>query len=261
MKTIFAIITLLTIGGAAGWSYSNQSGPQNQMNAEQNRQTDQMEQTDNRSDMPAAADFVSLRPVLESLPTETLSADELSGLLYMREEEKLARDVYTTLYEAWGLQIFANIAQSEQTHTEAVRDLLEKYELADPVTDDTVGVFTDPDLQQLYDDLTARGLTSVEEALQVGALIEDLDIYDLTQEIAKTDNKDIVLVYENLTRGSRNHMRAFTSQLTARGETYTPKYLTQAEYDAIISAEQERGGGHSSGGNGGGSTGRGWGNR
>jgi len=261
MKSLITLIAALTIGGVGGWSLGNQPEPQNQMNAEQNRQANQMEQTDSRNDMPAAADFVSLRPALESLPAETLSVDERAGLLWMREEEKLARDVYTTLYEAWGLQIFVNIAQSEQTHTEAVRDLLEKYDVADPVTVDTVGIFTDPDLQQLYDDLTARGLTSIEEALQVGALIEDLDIYDLTQEIAKTDNQDIVLVYENLTRGSRNHMRAFTSQLTARGETYTPEYLTQTEYDAIVSTEQERGGGYSSGGNGSGGNGRGWGNQ
>jgi hypothetical protein len=207
-----------------------------------------------------AEDFVSLRPSLAAIPSESLSETELSGLQFMREEEKLARDVYSTLYEKWGLPIFSNIAQSEQTHTEAVRDLLEKYNQPDPVIDDTVGVFVNTDLQKLYTDLTSRGLTSVAAALQVGAQIEELDIRDLATEIAKTDNQDILFVYENLSRGSRNHLRSFISQLSSRDESYTPQYITQEEFDTIISDTQERGETNSS-------TdphprsGRGWGNR
>ena len=98
---------------------------------------------------PDPADFVSMRPALASLPSETISTEEREDLLYMREEEKLARDVYTTLYEKWNMQIFANIAQSEQTHTEAVRDLLDKYSIADPVTDDAIGVFQNETLADL----------------------------------------------------------------------------------------------------------------
>jgi hypothetical protein len=214
--------------------------------------------------MPLATDFISLRPALDTLPTESLSETELQGLRYMREEEKLARDVYSTLYDQWSLPIFANIAQSEQTHTEAVRDLLEKYQIADPVTDDSIGVFTNPDLQQLYTDLTASGATSVEEALRVGALIEDLDLFDLAQEIKNTNNQDIVLVYQNLMRGSRNHMRSFISQLDARGESYTPQHISQSEFDEIVASDKERGGGQTSrNGNtlGSGGGGRGWGNR
>jgi hypothetical protein len=33
--------------------------------------------------------------------TSPLSADEIAGLQFMREEEKLARDVYVTLYQPW----------------------------------------------------------------------------------------------------------------------------------------------------------------
>jgi len=212
------------------------------------------------NDLMVAEDFVSLRPSLAAIPSESLSETELSGLQFMREEEKLARDVYSTLYEKWGLPIFSNIAQSEQTHTEAVRDLLEKYNQPDPVIDDTVGVFVNTDLQKLYTDLTSRGLTSVAAALQVGAQIEELDIRDLATEIAKTDNQDILFVYENLSRGSRNHLRSFISQLSSRDESYTPQYITQEEFDTIISDTQERGETNSS-------TdphprsGRGWGNR
>jgi hypothetical protein len=212
------------------------------------------------SENPPAQDFVSMRPGISDLPSETLSQSETDGLLLMREEEKLARDVYQTLYEKWGLQIFANIAQSEQTHTEAVRDLLEKYNLTDPVTDDTVGVFTNETMQKLYDDLVIKGNQSETAALTVGATIEDLDINDLQKLLAETDNQDITLVYENLLRGSRNHLRAFTKQLTMRNETYAPQYISSTDYESIQSSQPETGAGQHSG-EGQGKGGRGWGGR
>lgn len=249
MKSIIALIAALTIGGLGGWSFGQ---PTATLQADRPTQTSESVTEDmskDASSMLLAEDYVSLRPSLAALPNEILSQAESDGLLYMREEEKLARDVYNHLYEVWSLPIFSNIAQSEQTHTEAVRDLLTKYDIADPVTDDTRGVFVNPELQQLYNNLTSKGEVSLTEALKVGALIEDLDINDLTQEIAKTDNQDIILVYENLSRGSRNHLRSFTSQLRSRGETYTPQYITPALYDTIVSATQERGTG-GGGGNG-----------
>lgn len=215
------------------------------------------------ADLPLPDDFVSVRPQLDMMAMESLSAEERSGLLYMREEEKLARDVYQTLYEQWQTPIFANIAQSEQTHTEAVRQLLEKYDVPDPVTDDTVGVFTDPELQTLYDELTAAGSESLVAALRVGATIEDLDIKDLADELAVTDNEDITLVYQNLQRGSRNHLRSFVAQLERQGAMYEPQYISEAEYEAIIGSDRETGtgasrgwGGDRSGGHGNGQGGR-----
>jgi len=201
---------------------------------------------------PDVSDFVSIRPAIANLAKQTISSEEKAGLVFMREEEKLARDVYTTLYDRWGLQIFSNIAQSEQTHTEAVRLLLEKYAITDPIVDDTVGVFVNPDLQKLYDQLTAKGIMSVEEALRVGAFIEDLDISDLQKLINETDNDDIKLVYENLLRGSRNHLRSFVSQLTNRNQTYEPQFITLEEFKSITTSSRETG--DSSGG-------RGWGRR
>jgi hypothetical protein len=188
-----------------------------------------------------AEDFVSMRPALNSLPAESLSESEKTDLLFMREEEKLARDVYQTLYEKWGIQIFSNIAQSEQTHTETIRDLLNKYRIVDPVTDDTVGVFQNEELQRLYDDLINTGLQSEISALTVGATIEDLDIKDLMEAIERTDNADIALAYENLTRGSRNHLRAFVRQLVNRGATYEPQYISNETYEEIIASDTERG--------------------
>jgi hypothetical protein len=159
----------------------------------------------------------------------------------MREEEKLARDVYLTLGDMWGMQIFSNIATSEQTHTDAIKTLLERYELNDPVTDDSIGVFTDLNMQKLYADLITQGSESLLAALIVGATIEDLDIKDLDEAMAENSKSDIEIVYQNLQKGSRNHMRAFVRQIERNGGTYSPQYISVSDYESILSSSQERG--------------------
>ncbi len=178
---------------------------------------------------------------IKSMPKEELSSEEINAIMEMREEEKLARDVYLTLYDKWGLPIFQNIARSEQTHTDAVKALIEKYGLDDPVKDDSIGVFTDPKFTKLYNQLVADGSKSIEDALKVGATIEDLDIKDLQDWLAKVDNEDIKFAFCNLMKGSRNHLRAFTSQLERYGGTYEPQFISEAEYNAILSGSVERG--------------------
>ncbi|AGK60703.1 Uncharacterized protein conserved in archaea [Archaeoglobus sulfaticallidus PM70-1] len=171
---------------------------------------------------------------VETLPRQNLSQDEIDGIMYMREEEKLARDVYLALYDKWGLQIFSNIARSEQMHMDAVLALIKKYNLTDPAKD--VGEFTNPHLQELYDNLVEQGSKSEVDALKVGALIEEVDIKDLKDWLAKNDNEDIELVYDNLMRGSENHLRAFTSVLKNYGVTYEPQVISEDEYQEIINA-------------------------
>jgi hypothetical protein len=169
-----------------------------------------------------------------------LSAEEEAGLLQMREEEKLARDVYLHLYEVWGQQIFENIAASEQQHMDAIKNLLDKYGLKDPASPNE-GVFDDLHIQALYDSLIIEGVQSKVAALQVGVTIEDLDIYDLTELVDETDKADIKRVYLNLTKGSRNHFRAFVGALDILGESYKTTYLSSEEILAILSSGWETG--------------------
>lgn len=171
---------------------------------------------------------------------EEITALEADNLTYMREEEKLARDVYLTMYDAWGLNIFSNIAASEQTHTDAVAEMLEKYKLPDPVVDDRVGIFVNQKLIDLYDTLLARGYQSSLEALYVGALIEEVDMVDLKRAIEETDNEDIQQLYENLLSGSRNHLRAFVGLIEDQGIVYEAQFLPQDEVDAIVDSPVER---------------------
>lgn len=178
---------------------------------------------------------------INQLPSQPLSEIERSSLIFMREEEKLARDVYTFLYNKWNLLIFDNIAASEQTHTDAVLTLLDKYSLTDPVQDKTFGVFANSDLQQLYNDLTTQGSASLLDALIVGATIEDLDISDLDNALIRIDNLDIKYVYENLNKGSRNHLRSFYNQIQVQNGSYTAQFITQEYFDNIVNSAMERG--------------------
>jgi len=126
---------------------------------------------------------------------------------------------------------------------EAVKTLIDRYGLADPATQD-IGVFTNPILQQLYDQLVADGSNSLADALRVGAAIEEIDILDLEERIAQTDKADIQLVYENLMTGSRNHLRAFTSTLGKQtGDIYQPQYLDPIAYEVIVTSPTETGSG------------------
>ncbi|MCB0060606.1 MAG: DUF2202 domain-containing protein [Caldilineaceae bacterium] len=179
---------------------------------------------------------------VQAQATNAVSDEEAAGLLFMREEEKLAHDVYVTLGETWNLPVFANIARSEQQHTDAVRTLLARYNLADPAAGKAIGVFTDPTLQALYTQLVAQGSTSLADALYVGATIEDLDIVDLQTRLAGCNHADIQRVYESLLQGSSNHLRAFTSLFEQQtGEAYVPQYLDQERYDAIINGSAGHG--------------------
>ena len=147
----------------------------------------------------------------------TLTALEAADLLHMRNEEKLARDVYRTLGQKWNCPIFTNIAQAEQRHMDAVGMLITKYGLQDPVTNDTVGVFNDSTFISLYTTFIQTGSKSLLDALKVGVQIEQMDIADLKKALIETDKSDIEGVYGNLLRGSTNHLQAFTRGVESGG--------------------------------------------
>jgi len=172
------------------------------------------------------------------LANVAITPEEEEMLVFVREEEKLARDVYLMMYDQYNMQIFNKIAQSEQTHMDQVLCLLVHYGIEDPASSE-IGVFNDPTLQNLYNEFIELGSSSKINALVAGASIEDLDIRDLEVFIAQTTNENIINVFGNLCCGSRNHMRAFSGQLAKRGVTYTPQYISQDYYDWIISTEKE----------------------
>ena len=164
-----------------------------------------------------------------------LSQAEINDLKFLREEEKLARDVYLYSYNKYQLVIFDNISQSEQRHMNSVLNLLNKYEIPDSASTE-IGVFNNPNLQKLYKSLTKQADISSVEALKAGATIEDLDINDIDNFTANTTKPDLLNVYGNLNCGSKNHIRAFTRWLENEEVTYTPQFISMDEYNVILSS-------------------------
>ncbi len=186
-------------------------------------------------------DLQALSATLATYPLSALSTAEADSLVFMREEEQLAHDVYAVSATLWTQPVFANITDSEATHSAAIKLLLDRYQLADPLAGLPNGTFKTPAFQTLYAQLVAASRLSLLDALKVGVQIEELDMRDIVAQKANIDNADILMVYDHLLRGSRNHLRAFMKVLTQLGGTYVPQYITQAEFDAIVSSAIETG--------------------
>lgn len=189
-----------------------------------------------------------------------LDTNEASHLTFMREEEKLARDVYLTFADMYPAQgVFANIATtSEQTHTDTMRDKLSQYGLPDPNPETnnlptSLGVFTGAEwgwyFTEKFNAITAAGANSELDALMMGAFIEELDMHDIADcpavmvdngyndpcGLSYTDESGLINAYSSLIDGSENHLRAYVGQIEAiTGTTYQAQYLSQQEVDAIL---------------------------
>jgi hypothetical protein len=207
-----------------GNDYKNQQNPHNQENAY-------------RGDLCTC--------LMEKYEFGELESAEINALLFMVEEEKLARDVYDFLYSKWDYKIFDRISSAEQRHMDAVSCLIEGFELANPIEEDVAGVFVNQNLAILYTELIDEGKASLEEAFQVGATIEDLDIADLIGLVANEEisNEALIAVFGELTKGSRNHLRAFIKNLDRVDAAYEPEFITQELFEEIIGSDIEKGSG------------------
>lgn len=188
----------------------------------------------------SSVDNDALKEWLDATEVDDLTPTERDDIFFMREEEKLARDVYLVLYDEWGLQTHDNISDSEQSHMDAMLQLVETYDLEDPATD-TIGEFTNDELQELYDSLVEWGHDSALDSLKVGCRIEETDIQDIQIRLDRTDEPAIQTVYENLLAGSRNHLRAFYRVVTRRGGDYEPVVISQQQFDEIVESDFENG--------------------
>lgn len=176
---------------------------------------------------PVALDSQSTTPAAEATIETESGVDDIVGeqelgsateaetvllLSYLIEEEKLAHDVYTVLYEEYGFQVFANILESETQHQDSVLKLLDAFDVEDPRSEE-LGVFNDPELQELFDTLIVKGMLSETDAFEVGVIIEEKDIADITNQLENASDADVIDTLERLRAGSENHLRAFNRQL------------------------------------------------
>jgi hypothetical protein len=148
-------------------------------------------------------------------PTDyNLTETEIEGLLFMREEEQMAYDLYTRWSDMYSLPIFGNIAQAEETHASEVQFLIDRYQISTENIGNLSAGFGDPTIQALSTSLTEQGNLSLTDALKAGVMIEEQDISDLDKALANTTREDLKVVYGNLRSGSENHLSAFNKQLT-----------------------------------------------
>ncbi len=169
--------------------------------------------------------------------SQSLSQQEKDGILFMREEEKLARDVYDSLFIKWEARAFGNIRKSEQRHTDRMKDLITTFTLQDPVENKEAerGYFKTAHFKKLYTELTSKGSLSLIDAFTVGALIEEIDIKDLEERIQQTTNTSIITTYQQLKAASGNHLRAFVRNLKMNDVTYKPTVLSKEQFEKIMS--------------------------
>jgi len=162
-----------------------------------------------------------------------LDSTETAQLVYQREAEKLARDVYMKNYDLWAEGAFYNTYQAEQRHMDTILKMLDKYGIDDPVGSHNVGEFSNSNLAALYSNLIDRANDSLLEAFKVGAYIEEMEIQSLTAALNATNETSLLNAYSNLLAASRNHLRVFVSHITASGGTYDAQVLDQTDVDNI----------------------------
>jgi len=189
---------------------------------------------------PEATFVQDLEAGLEEIPVGEKSDSLTAFLQFIREEEKLARDVYINSYDLWKMPVFDRISHSEQRHMDALERLLVRYEIEDPVGENGIGEFTEPLLQDLYNELTTKSSDSLIAALLVGAEIEEIDILDILEALENFDNEDVQFVLTRLLQGSYHHLNAYVRVLARSGIDYQPLYLTADQYEEIIANGDSR---------------------
>jgi hypothetical protein len=165
-----------------------------------------------------------------------LTDHEKNAILLLREEEKMARDVYDSLFTLWGSMPFGHIRESEQSHMDRMKSLLDQYRLKDPISPgkDIPGVFTDRNLKKLYDSLVLTGSRSETDAFNTGAWLEEYNILDLEKSLSVSRDSLMKQAYSDLIRASEHHLNAFVRNLKRYDKPYTPSILSQERFDKII---------------------------
>lgn len=177
--------------------------------------------------------LTSEQTMLPATATAALSSREKEGLIFIWEEEKTARDLYTSLYEKDKLSIFSDLARSEQSHMDQAKAIIDKYALTIPGKDER-GVFQNQTLQKIHDELLAKGLSSDQDALKAAATFEEISIIDLEKELNATHAEDVLAMYQGLLAGSQKHLRSYVTDLKDWGFEYDPRYLGKDEFEKIV---------------------------
>lgn len=188
----------------------------------------------------AEEDFVNGEELIKFIEESRIDREERQNLENTRQFEKLARDILSNFYHKYDLEIFGDIADSEQTHMDAMKVLLDRYEIEDPIDEDTPGIFSEETLNDLYQDLLDESGPELWEPLAIGAFLEEMSIHYLEESMDENDNEDIEVIYTAMRNASINHFRALVIETEEESDdVYTPQYLSEEEFDEIMNREDE----------------------
>lgn len=190
-----------------------------------------------KSDGATTFSLAGVTPAFDS--TADLTADEIEFIFAVREDEKVARDLYFSFFQKFGLKPFENIGKAEDNHIKATEKLFDYYEIDYPALSAN-GKFEDAIRQKLYDSLLLKGTPEL-EAFKVMAFLEESNIVEYGEVLKTIVNPNIKIVIENLAKASANHFKAAIRQITALGGTYAPALMTQEQYRAVIAIGFEQG--------------------
>ena len=168
-----------------------------------------------------------------------LTDAEVNGILSLREEEKVAYDVYTVMFEKYESKVFKNIAENEKEHMNKIKELIDQFNLTDPIagTIDQKGVFSNKKMQTMYDEMILGGNYGLLDALRAAARFEETDIVDLRKYLSSASDQSVINVYLNLESGSQDHLRSLVKYIEDEGISYKPSYLSKEDFDKIMSVK------------------------
>jgi len=146
--------------------------------------------------------------------TATLSEAELNDLIYLVKLEKMAYEVYTTLGQTYStMPILGNISEAEYRHWKVLQNLFVKYSETDPTKDGEVdlgiGLYNDDDMSDAYDEAITYGGVSLLQAMETGAIIEQLELDSLNNALGRTVLPDLTTIYNNFINADGAHLTAF----------------------------------------------------
>ena len=149
-----------------------------------------------------------------SVYKETLSSQEIDGMLYLVENEKLLCDYFTVMYEKHKLPLFNQLAMNEQRHLNIISVKIDRYDLENPADQKPAGQFVNPQLQASYDQLIEIGNTGVYSALIAAVQKVERDVVDIPAIISTFEgNDDVVHVISGILLESQDNLDALKAEL------------------------------------------------
>ena len=175
-----------------------------------------------------SSNLFSLMPINQS---------EKDGIIRLSESTKLSRDVYREIHRIWSVDIFKSIELLEGKDLETVTELIDKYQLENPIEDDTLGVFKSPYFSKLFTDFSEKYDNSEYEALRIAATLEDLMISDLNESLEFSTNRDFIKIFTNLRLSSISHIRAVNTYMRKKYKVeYKAQFLSREELQMLETA-------------------------